>query len=171
MTTLPSRFNSDGGVIYNGFVFITAPQPAVAGVRSQSPRNRALFNALTAPSALNSPSVATSQTCYQLEIFFFGCTLSTAQASATVPIQCTVTLQGFNSKSEPVGSESFTFTPENAVVSNMTSFKVTKIPRTKLINFSTTVAGTDIAANAVVTLFDDVMYSQYDSSESCDRGF
>lgn len=158
-------------MVYNHFSVNSKPSNALPGVNSVSQPNRALYNVITSPSAVNPPSIATSQVCYQLQSFYFGCSLSDAQGAATAPVACTVTLTGFDGNNKQVGSQSFSFTPTGAVTSNMQLAKVTKIPKTKLIDFSTAVASTALGGNTVVTLFDNVTYAQFGDSISCGVGF
>lgn len=56
MATLPAPFQSDGGVIYNGFTFAANTQPALAGVRTRSPQTPPSTTPLTNPLCSTRPA-------------------------------------------------------------------------------------------------------------------
>lgn len=154
---------SDGGVTYNAFFLgtrknISALQP---GVNSQSPYNRAFYGGIT---DFSPASIATDQVCVQLQSMYIGCATSLAQATATLPVECTITLMGFDKAEKSTGNQTFTFIPTGLTTSNMTKVDVTDIGKSKVVGFST--------SNQAVTvsLIDNLAYTQWDDTDSCGPG-
>lgn len=169
----PPNINSDGGIAYNKFGLVS-PQGGtvqqVTGNRPVSPPNAAI---LVNPAQ---GSFATTGHCVKLQEFYFGCSTTNLQSAVNVPLSCRVQLTAYNGQTIVVGTQSFTSTPTNPLVSDLTR-AVVKLPPAKVIFVNATILNLPGNLGTAVTaaLFDNVTYTQYDSStvgiRACGSGF
>lgn len=57
---------------------------------------------------------------FQPYVFYYGCVAASGNGAASVPVSCTVTATGYNSKGQKVTSQQFNYKPNGAVVAQMT---------------------------------------------------
>jgi hypothetical protein len=169
----PPEINSDGGIAYNNFR-LTSPQGGtvqqLTGTRATSPPNAAI---LTLPAQ---GSFATTGRCVKLQELFVGCSTTDVQGAVNVPLSCRVQLTAYNGQEVVVGTQSFTSTPTNPLLSDMTR-AVVQLPPAKVIFVNATILDLPggLGTAVVAALFDNVTYIQYDSSatgiNACGSGF
>lgn len=163
---IPTAFSSDGGIIYDGFTVGSRTNVSQPGVSSQSPLNRASYGG---PNNISPSSIATSEVCFQLSSFYFGCLLGDLNAEVTLPSQCTLVVEGFDQNESSTGAQNFTFTPDTPTTTNMHNAVVTDVKKASVVRFTTLVAGVNAQA-ARVAVFDNVAYTQYDHAPYCGAG-
>ena len=85
----------------------------MGGVATRTPPNYAITSALIQATAGTASVVpAPPYTSFGVTDFFFGCQTAAQQGTATLALQCTVTVAGFQVKTnKEVAVASFTFTP------------------------------------------------------------
>jgi len=98
------------------------------------------------------------------------------QSGVNVPLTCTVQMTAYNGETVVVGTQSFTHTPTNPLLSDLTR-AVVQLPPAKVIFVNATILNLPGNLGTAVTaaLFDNVTYTQYDSSSvginACGTGF
>lgn len=95
---------------------------------------------------------------FALESFYFGCVLSTEESLASAPTSCTITVTGSRSGKTVAGPETFTFTPDNAVLADLE--KVSFNGGWEAVD-QVTITNTGLLATAQGVIFDNVNYITY----------
>jgi hypothetical protein len=109
---------------------------------------------------LNFASIGAPGACVLLESFYFGCAPDLQQGTASLPLACAVTLNGFNAQGAPTGTQTFNFTP-NALASDMTKADVNLIKNSRLITFTTS------PETGLITLVDSMSCYLFANVDDC----
>lgn len=130
-------------------------------MKAQSSPNVALLYVASGGLTETGTLETTGNTLYfALQSFYFGCVLSTEESLASAPTTCSITVTGSRSGKTVAGPESFTFTPDNALLADME--KVSFNGAWAAVD-QVTITNTGALATAQGVLFDNVKYITYSS--------
>jgi hypothetical protein len=151
----PPALTSDGGVVYNNFMYRTfgTPLPQLAGVRPVSTPNTAIL--------LRSEqgSIATTGRCFILKSTFFGCVVMNVQSAAPLPISCKLIVVAYGNQNQPLGTRESTYTPNDPVLADAQLANLDPPPAKSVTVNATILDLGDIGGVLTALLFDKTIYT------------
>lgn len=144
----------------------------IAGVRPESQDQVGVYTARNLLLNGDTPTITTQYPgsvtdTFDFQQFYFGCVVATAETAASVPISCTVKVQGYKASNE-VAEQDFYFTPDNPIVSDLMLASLgSKFIGVDEVKFSTLYTDSDALSGVVgaagATILDSLSYKTYNA--------
>jgi hypothetical protein len=149
------------GLQWNSFDVAKLGASPTSGVKPVSGSNVALLYILSGGVFPQAQLQVTGNTKYfQLSSFYYGCVLSTLINVASLPVACSITVNGIRNGKQ-VATQNFSFTPKNNVLSPLVKASFTSSVWANLDQV--VVKPTNLLAPLNSVIFDNVAFTTYSS--------